>query len=124
MGIRASLGWLRAAGATPGTAVALDGLADVLTWLEYRVALLVSFPFDESTFDLPEYRQPHRAEGQFFPNIPFVWDVAAVPAPLHRDLRLARPVCAPHTAPGSPEAALAAVVAHALPRKPGDPPPP
>ena len=60
-------------------------VCELIKWLERRVSLLITFPFDEETMDLPQYRQKHR-DG-FLTNMAYIWDMHAFFLSVYRDIR-------------------------------------
>ena len=65
-----------------------ERLYKVLKWLERRMSLLLTFPFDQDTFDLPQYRQ--KAGGQFLSNMALMWDTHAYFMSMYLDFDILR----------------------------------
>jgi len=63
-----------------------DILTMMLKWLERRLSLLMTFPFDIDTFDLSQYRQKH-GKGTFLGNTALVYDAYAYITCMMSDLR-------------------------------------
>jgi hypothetical protein len=115
-------GLLQAAWDTPALVPAAPAeLRAVLEWVEHRVALLLSFPFADDTFDVPEYRQEHDTEDQFCANLAFLWDAAALLLPMQRDVGLlGGSIRVRVDAPAHDEAGLRAFVAYVVANMQGD----
>ena len=50
-------------------------LYTILKWIERRMSLLITFPFEKDTFDLEQYRQKHK-DG-YMANMALIWDCHA-----------------------------------------------
>jgi hypothetical protein len=66
----------------------IDTVSEFLKWLERRLSLLITFPFDGDTMNVQQYRQKH-ADG-FMTNIHFIWDMHAFFLEAYRDCRTCR----------------------------------
>jgi hypothetical protein len=114
-------GLLQAAWDTPALVPAAPAeMKGVLQWVEHRVALLLSFPFADDTFDVPTYRQEHDSEDHFCANLAFLWDVAALLLPMQQDVGLIDSIRVRVDAPPHDEAGLRAFVAYVVSNMQGD----
>ena len=60
-----------------------SGHIGALRWLLRRIALIITFPYDEATFDVPHYRQAHG--GAFLANMALLHDAFAIAGTMWRD---------------------------------------
>ena len=65
-----------------------DTLFNVIKWIERRFSILITYPYDENTFTLSQYRQKHGSK--FMGNMALIYDCYALITSMYLDINWCR----------------------------------